>query len=123
LAQEDLAKCFKEGDFAGAAAATKDLTIAWLHLIRLGRPIQHIEPPQAREIDPKKARSIHDGLTQWAQDHGVFTLEAKMREALNAGRTSEASRLRYEAMALMRRGAAKVNHMVNRGATQCSSSR
>jgi hypothetical protein len=36
VAQEDLVKCMKEGDHVGAAAATKSLTIACLHLIRLG---------------------------------------------------------------------------------------
>jgi len=35
-AQEDLVRCMKEGDHVGGAAATKSLTIACLHLIRLG---------------------------------------------------------------------------------------
>jgi hypothetical protein len=83
--------------------------------------IEAIEPPQALSLDPKKARKMHDGLTKWADDHGVFTLETRMREALHAGKTAEASRLRADAMALMRRGAAQVNRMVNR-ATVCSSS-
>ena len=35
-AQEDLVRCMKEGDQVGAAAATRALTVACLHLIRLG---------------------------------------------------------------------------------------
>jgi hypothetical protein len=70
------------------------------------------QPPQTKE-----QRGFHDALTEWARRHGAFELEAKMRQALSAGRTAEASKLRHEAMDLMRRGAAQVNQRL----AQCSS--
>src|SRR5262249_10891860 len=35
-AQEELVRCMKEGDHVGAAAAARALTVACLHMIRLG---------------------------------------------------------------------------------------
>jgi hypothetical protein len=61
---------------------------------------------------PKEQRGFQDALTEWARRHGVFELEAKMRTALHAGRTAEASRMRADAMDLMRKGAAQVSRML-----------
>ena len=57
-AQEDLVRCMKEGDHVGGAAATKSLTIACLHLIRLG--VEY----GLRWVFPKEEAPARDHLFQ-----------------------------------------------------------
>jgi hypothetical protein len=83
----------------------------------LNAAIENIEPLEPPRRSPQQERIRHARLNDWAEQNGVIALEQKMRQALAAGRTSEASRLRAESLALMRQGAA----MVGKTLARCSS--
>jgi hypothetical protein len=67
-------------------------------------------PPQPPKRTVRAEKAFHDGLTSWAQKHGVIAIEQKVRKALEAGNYGTANRLRNESLSLMRQGASRVHH-------------
>jgi hypothetical protein len=70
--------------------------------------ISMIIPPERPRIDPRQAEQYRNKLIAWASKHGVFELENRARAALQSDKLEEASRLRNEALEIMRKGAATV---------------
>jgi len=67
-------------------------------------------PPQPPKRHMRAEKAFHTALSRYAQKHGIFAIEGKVREAVLAGRYGVANKLRNETLALMRQGASRVHH-------------
>jgi hypothetical protein len=46
---------------------------------------KNMVPPQPAKRNVRNEKAFHEGLSRWAQKHGIFDIEGKVREAVLAG--------------------------------------